>query len=126
MDIDGGGFESDHYLKKIYSALPLGELVTKEKKLGSQIKSLDSEMQTLVYENYNKFISATDTIRKMKSQVDGMEEEMSRLVENMTSISSLSGVITETLAERRERIRKLSDSHSLLKKLQVSTSTSQY
>ena len=62
----------------------------------------------------------------MKSQVDGMEEEMSRLVENMTSISSLSGVITETLAERRERIRKLSDSHSLLKKLQVSTSTSQY
>eukprot|EP00729_Bicosta_minor_P015219 gene15219-27696_t len=118
MDIDGGGFESDHYLKKIYSALPLGELVTKEKKLGSQIKSLDSEMQTLVYENYNKFISATDTIRKMKSQVDGMEEEMSRLVENMTSISSLSGVITETLAERRERIRKLSDSHSLLKKLQ--------
>ena len=26
-------------------------------------------MQTLVYENYNKFISATDTIRKMKSKV---------------------------------------------------------
>lgn len=119
MDIDGGGFESEHYLKKIYSALPLGELVTKEKKLGTQIKSLDSEMQTLVYENYNKFISATDTIRKMKSQVDGMEGSMSRLVENMSSISTLSGDITETLADRRERIRKLSDSHSLLKKLQV-------
>lgn len=24
-----------------------------------QIRSLDSDMQTLVYENYNKFISAT-------------------------------------------------------------------
>ena len=32
----------------------------------SEIRSLDSEMQTLVYENYNKFISATDTIRKVK------------------------------------------------------------
>jgi hypothetical protein len=31
----------------------------------SEIKALDSDMQTLVYENYNKFISATDTIRKV-------------------------------------------------------------
>jgi hypothetical protein len=45
MDIDGGGFESGDYLQKIYTALPLAELVTKEKKIGSQIKSLDSEMQ---------------------------------------------------------------------------------
>lgn len=28
-------------------------------------QSLHSDMQTLVYENYNKFISATDTIRKV-------------------------------------------------------------
>lgn len=28
-------------------------------------KTLHSDMQTLVYENYNKFISATDTIKKV-------------------------------------------------------------
>lgn len=28
-------------------------------------QALHSDMQTLVYENYNKFISATDTIRKV-------------------------------------------------------------
>ena len=33
----------------------------------AEIRSLDSEMQTLVYENYNKFISATDTIRKVNN-----------------------------------------------------------
>ena len=32
--------------------------------------------QMLVYENYNKFISATDTIRSMKSNVDGMDATM--------------------------------------------------
>lgn len=37
----------------------------KEHHIYRQIQSLDSEMQTLVYENYNKFISATDTIRKV-------------------------------------------------------------
>ena len=36
-------------------------------------------MQMLVYENYNKFISATDTIRSMKSNVDGMDSNMSEL-----------------------------------------------
>ena len=33
----------------------------------AEIRALDSEMQTLVYENYNKFISATDTIRKVNN-----------------------------------------------------------
>ena len=37
----------------------------KESEMVRHIKALDSDMQTLVYENYNKFISATDTIRKV-------------------------------------------------------------
>ena len=43
---------------------PLPRLV-----LCAELGSLDGDMQTLVYENYNKFISATDTIRQMKSKV---------------------------------------------------------
>lgn len=57
------------------------QLVAKERSLSQQVKTLDSDMQTLVYENYNKFISATDTIRQMKSKVDDMEEEMGKLSE---------------------------------------------
>lgn len=38
-----------------------------EQSLYKNIQSLDSEMQTLVYENYNKFINATDTIKKVIS-----------------------------------------------------------
>ena len=36
----------------------------------TEIKSLDSDMQTLVYENYNKFISATDTIKKVRKIIN--------------------------------------------------------
>ena len=36
-------------------------------------------MQMLVYENYNKFISATDTIRTMKNSVDNMSDKMQTL-----------------------------------------------
>lgn len=44
------------------------------------VKALDSEQQMLVYENYNKFIAATDTIHKMKAHVDTMDVRGNRLV----------------------------------------------
>jgi hypothetical protein len=33
-------------------------------------------MQMLVYENYNKFISATETIKRMKTNVEAMDDDM--------------------------------------------------
>ena len=51
--------------------------------LHNETRKLDSGMKTLVYENYNKFISATDTIRQMKTNVVNMEEEMGRLGDNI-------------------------------------------
>jgi hypothetical protein len=33
-------------------------------------------MQKLVYDNYNKFISATETIKEMKSDVFAMDDDM--------------------------------------------------
>ena len=48
-------------------------LVIKEFSFFVEIRSLDSEMQTLVYENYNKFISATDTIRKVTDTQNSCE-----------------------------------------------------
>lgn len=41
------------------SECPLGQLLAREAALGREIRALDSDMQTLLYENYNKFISAT-------------------------------------------------------------------
>ena len=64
-DIDGAHFKPDSYLSKLIQEKSLTELMDKESEMLRQIRSLDSDMQTLVYENYNKFISATDTIRKV-------------------------------------------------------------
>eukprot|EP00026_Physarum_polycephalum_P003086 Phypoly_transcript_03095.p1 GENE.Phypoly_transcript_03095~~Phypoly_transcript_03095.p1 ORF type:complete len:841 (+),score=168.35 Phypoly_transcript_03095:323-2524(+) len=75
-------------------------------------------MKSLVYENYNKFISATDTIRKMKSNVENMEAEMSRLSRDMQQITECSNKIDAALAPRQEKIEQLSGVHNLLQKLQ--------
>lgn len=35
--------------------------------------------QMLVYENYNKFITATDTIKLMSASMEGMDDRMTQL-----------------------------------------------
>lgn len=37
-----------------------------ESEIIKDTQTLHSDMQTLVYENYNKFISATDTVKKVR------------------------------------------------------------
>lgn len=52
------GFEMS-CLSQLRQECSLAELMDHESCMVKQIRSLDSDMQTLVYENYNKFISAT-------------------------------------------------------------------
>jgi len=39
-------------------------LLQRHVEMAAEITNLDSDLQMLVYENYSKFISATDTIRR--------------------------------------------------------------
>lgn len=67
LSLDSGMFDSEAALNSLLSGAPLAELLDTETRLGKEIRSLDSEMQTLVYENYNKFIAATDTVRNVRT-----------------------------------------------------------
>lgn len=117
-DINGPHFDPEIYLNKLRKECSLGELMDHESCMVKQIRSLDSDMQTLVYENYNKFISATDTIRKMKNDFKKMEDEMDCLSANMSAITEFSARISGTLQDQHTQITKLSGVHTLLRKLQ--------
>uniref|UniRef100_A0A8C8HZH5 Vacuolar protein sorting-associated protein 51 homolog n=1 Tax=Oncorhynchus tshawytscha TaxID=74940 RepID=A0A8C8HZH5_ONCTS len=117
-DINGTHFDPEVYLNKFRRECSLGELMDQESCMVKQIRSLDSDMQTLVYENYNKFISATDTIRKMKNDFKKMEDEMDCLSTNMAAITEFSAHISGTLQDQHAQITKLSGVHNLLRKLQ--------
>uniref|UniRef100_A0A8C9VCR5 Vacuolar protein sorting-associated protein 51 homolog n=1 Tax=Scleropages formosus TaxID=113540 RepID=A0A8C9VCR5_SCLFO len=117
-DINGPHFDPELYLNKLRKECSLTELMDQESLMVKQIRSLDSDMQTLVYENYNKFISATDTIRKMKNDFKKMEDEMDCLSANMAAITEFSARISGTLQDQHAQITKLSGVHTLLRKLQ--------
>jgi vacuolar protein sorting-associated protein 51 len=117
-NIDSPGFDPESYVTKLLRETRLTQLIDKEQVLTKQIKTLDNEMQTLVYENYNKFISATDTIRQMKKDFKTMEDEMSQLISMMSSINTSNQQIHGTLDDRRQEIRRLNSIHILMHKLQ--------
>ena len=117
-DINGQHFNPDMYFHRLLKECTLKQIMDHEAEIIKNTQTLHSDMQTLVYENYNKFISATDTIRKMKTDFKKMEDNMDLLAKNMDSITSFSEQISSTLHDTRQEIAKLSSVHALLKKLQ--------
>lgn len=86
--------------------------------MATEIKNLDTDLQMLVYENYNKFISATDTIKRMKTNIVGMEANMEQLLTKITSVQSRSDTVNTSLFDKRENIEKLHRTRNLLRKVQ--------
>jgi len=117
-DINSAGFDADLFVAKLVSEASLSQLMAQEGEIVRQIQGLDSDMQTLVYENYNKFIAATETIRKMRVDFRSMEDEMEQLASSMSSITTFSSQISDKLRTRRQDVARLSSAHSTLQKLQ--------
>lgn len=118
FDINGHNFNPDMYFNKLLKESNLKQVMDKESEIVKDAQSLHSDMQTLVYENYNKFISATETIRKMKVDFRMMENEMESLTSNMKAITAFSEQISSTLQGTRTQVAELSNKHDVLKRLQ--------
>eukprot|EP01133_Synstelium_polycarpum_P006098 gene6098-7063_t len=121
LNLDSPSFDIKTFFETMIKRSSLSQLVSKDTEMVSEIRTLDGDMKTLVYENYTKFINATDIIKKMKSNVENMEEGMQLLSKNMEQITTCSDKINSTLSVRRERIDQLSGLHKLLQKLQYLT-----
>lgn len=116
--INTASFDADQYMNLLVQKSSLEGLLQKHVEMAAEIKNLDTDLQMLVYENYNKFISATDTIKKMKNNIVGMETNMEQLLEKITSVQSRSDGVNTSLFEKREHIEKLHCTRNLLRKVQ--------
>ncbi|XP_027365635.1 vacuolar protein sorting-associated protein 51 homolog isoform X2 [Abrus precatorius] len=117
-DINSTSFDPDQYMNILVHKSNLEGLLQRHVEMAAEIKNLDTDLQMLVYENYNKFISATDTIKRMKSNISGMETNMEQLLEKIMSVQSRSDNVNTSLFDKREHIEKLHRTCNLLRKVQ--------
>lgn len=116
--INTTSFDPDQYMNLLVQKSNLEGLLQRHVEMAAEIKNLDTDLQMLVYENYNKFISATDTIKRMKNNIVGMEVNMEQLLEKIMSVQSRSDGVNTSLFEKREHVEKLHRTRNLLRKVQ--------
>ncbi|KAJ2340306.1 hypothetical protein GGH91_004212, partial [Coemansia sp. RSA 2671] len=56
LDIDTQAFDARKYLKKALLEQGVSELLATDIKLVGQVRQIDGDMKTMVYENYSEFI----------------------------------------------------------------------
>lgn len=64
-EVDAEAFDADAYVKAKLQDSGLEELLRTYTRVLGEIRALDAEKKALVYDNYSKLITATETIRKV-------------------------------------------------------------
>lgn len=64
--LDREGFDAGAYVRNLLEKDSLKALLRTENELVAEVRGLDGERKALVYDNYSKLISATDTIKKVR------------------------------------------------------------
>jgi len=104
-DLDSPNFNPEtHTLSHIAHSSAHTLLETNER-LALDIRTLDSTMQTLVYENYSKFIDATDAIKSIGTNVTNAGESgLDRLNVGMERVAQASARSDQLLRASREAV----------------------
>ncbi|XP_074358537.1 vacuolar protein sorting-associated protein 51 homolog [Apium graveolens] len=116
--INTASFDADRYMNLLAQKSNLDSLLRRHFEMAAEIKNLDTDLQMLVYENYNKFISATDAIKRMKGNIAAMEVNMEHLLEKILCVQSKSDGVNNSLYGKRDHIEKMHRTRNLLRKVQ--------
>ncbi|OAA54545.1 Vps51/Vps67 [Niveomyces insectorum RCEF 264] len=69
-EMDASGFDADAYVRHTLETSSLAELLRIYTRVLGETRALDAEKKGLVYDNYSRLITATETIRKMRATMD--------------------------------------------------------
>ncbi|KAL8944792.1 MAG: hypothetical protein Q9216_000214 [Gyalolechia sp. 2 TL-2023] len=99
-ELDAPGFDAEAYVRNVLSRESLQGLLKIESGLINEIRGLDGEKKALVYDNYSKLITATDTIRKMRTNMDPLIPTTSTLSPAISHIAETAASLAESLQGR--------------------------
>ncbi|KAI1464845.1 Vps51/Vps67-domain-containing protein [Daldinia caldariorum] len=96
-EMDKEGFDVDAFVKKALAENGMEELLRLYTRVLCEIRALDAEKKALVYDNYSKLITATETIRKMRTNMDPLNPMASTLDPAIAQIYSQASEIRDSL-----------------------------
>lgn len=89
MDIDSPAFDAKSYYDQLITTTNLTTLLRRENELLTEMRELDSERQSLVYNHHHELIAATDTIAAMRDRAESLDADLDKLRDAFSEISRL-------------------------------------
>lgn len=116
--LDDPYFDAEKTSNQMIREERLSSLVEHHGRLAAEAATIDSDMQTVVYENYSKFVKAADIIYDMASDMEGLDNQLRKLDTLISKVVEHSESVNGRLEERQNAIDELSESRELLEQLQ--------
>ncbi len=121
-DLDSPHFNAARHTERYVLKSGVHPLLETEESLACQVRTLDSSMQTLVYENYSRFIEATDAIRSIGVNVQANATNLQKLstsigvvADSARNIETACGALRDSVVEKIRVKRLLQRLEALLK-----------
>ena len=112
-EMDSPSFDAAAYIKHVLETQSLGELLRTYNGVLTDIRALDAEKKALVYDNYSKLIAATETIRRMRQNMDPLNPMASTLDPAIASIyeraQGIKAELRESMPAKERREREMSE-----------------
>ncbi|KAL1582293.1 hypothetical protein WHR41_08986 [Cladosporium halotolerans] len=99
-ELDKPGFSSTEYVSSLLASSDLETVMRTVASLASEIRSLDGEKKALVYDNYSKLISATETIARMRASMEPLTPATATLAPAVEHIAETSAALSGALREQ--------------------------
>ncbi|KAG0698507.1 Vps51/Vps67-domain-containing protein [Suillus ampliporus] len=94
MDLDSTDFDAKSYYEQLITTSSLPALLKRENDLLTEIRQLDGERQSLVYNHHHELIAASDTIAAMKTRAEGLDVDLDLLKAAFSEISRLGAKVS--------------------------------
>ncbi|KAG6862523.1 hypothetical protein C0995_000071 [Termitomyces sp. Mi166 len=99
MNLDSTAFDAKSYYEQLITTSSLPNLLKRENELLSEIRELDSERQSLVYNHHHELIAASDTIAAMKTRAESLDADLDLLKVAFSEISRISSEVAVEVSE---------------------------
>ncbi len=108
--LDEAEFDAETYIKELLTSSHLRTVLKAEGSLVSEIKNLDGERKALVYDNYSKLITATQTIGTMRRSIDeaggGSLRSISMLGPAVDAVAKSAAELSRGAAENKVALKQ--------------------
>ncbi|SBT30769.1 vacuolar protein sorting-associated protein 51, putative [Plasmodium ovale wallikeri] len=107
LDCRSRDFNASEYFRRLLEESSLEDLISKSKKIEREIKQNDNFMQSVVYENYKKFIDAADAITFLKGNFKHVREKIKKINEHITHIDDSSNKVNRKVCNDLQKMENI-------------------